>query len=33
MQAVSEVRDDYRAWIEKNMADVSADLRKSVPAA
>ncbi|EGV16638.1 phasin family protein [Thiocapsa marina] len=33
MQAVTEVRDDYRSWIEKSMADVSADLRKSVPAA
>lgn len=32
MQAVSDVRDDYRAWFEKNMSDVSADLRKSVPA-
>ncbi len=29
----SQVRDDYRAWFEKNLADVSADLRKAVPAA
>jgi len=28
-----EVRDDYRVWFEKNMAEVSADLRKVVPAA
>jgi hypothetical protein len=33
MQAVSEVRDDYRTWFEKNMADVSADLRKTVTTA
>jgi hypothetical protein len=33
MQVVSEVRDDYRAWIEKSMSDLSADLRKAVPAA
>ncbi|RKT44168.1 phasin family protein [Thiocapsa rosea] len=33
MQAVTEVRDDYRTWMEKSLADVSADLRKSVPAA
>lgn len=33
MQAVSDVRDDYRTWFEKNMADASADLRKAVPAA
>jgi len=28
-----EVRDDYRVWLEKNMAEVSADLRKVVPVA
>ena len=28
-----QVRDDYRAWFEKNLADVSADLRKAVPVA
>jgi hypothetical protein len=28
-----EVRDDYRHWFEKNMAEVSADLRKGVPTA
>lgn len=33
MQVVSEVRDDYRAWFEKNLADVNADLRKAAPAA
>jgi hypothetical protein len=33
MQAISDVRDDYRIWIEKNMAELSADLRKAVPAA
>jgi hypothetical protein len=26
-----EVRDDYRHWFEKNMAEVGADLRKGVP--
>ena len=33
MQVISEVRDDYRAWFEKNMAEVSTDLRKSVTVA
>jgi hypothetical protein len=33
MQAVTDVRDDYRNWFEKNMADVSADLRKTTSAA
>jgi len=28
----AEVRDDYRAWFEKNMAEVSDDLRKAAPA-
>jgi hypothetical protein len=32
MQAVTEVRDDYRAWFEKNLAEVNAELRKAVPA-
>lgn len=31
MQMAGEVRDEYRAWFEKNLADVSADLRKSIP--
>lgn len=33
MQVVSEMRDDYRAWVEKSMSDLSADLRKGVQAA
>lgn len=33
MQAISDVRDDYRIWLEKNMAEFSVDLRKAVPAA
>jgi len=33
MQMVGETRDDYRAWFEKNMAEVNADLRKNVTAA
>jgi hypothetical protein len=32
MQMANEVRDEYRAWFEKNLADVSADLRKGMPA-
>jgi phasin family protein len=28
-----EVRDDYRHWFEKNLAEVSADLRKGAPTA
>jgi hypothetical protein len=28
-----QVRDDYRVWFEKNLADVSADLRKALPVA
>jgi hypothetical protein len=28
-----EVRDDYRVWVEKNLAELNADLRKAVPAA
>jgi hypothetical protein len=31
MSLAGEVRDDYRAWFEKNMADVTADLRKVAP--
>ncbi len=27
-----QVRDDYRVWFEKSLAEVSADLRKAVPA-
>ena len=30
---VGEARDDYRAWFEKSLAEVSADLRKATPAA
>lgn len=30
LQAFSEVRDEYRDWAEKSVADVSADLRKNV---
>ena len=33
MSLAGEVRDDYRTWFEKNMADVTADLRKVAPAA
>ena len=29
MQLAGEARDDYRAWFEKNLAEVSADLRKA----
>ncbi len=32
LELVGEVRDDYRVWFEKSLAEVSADLRKSVPA-
>jgi hypothetical protein len=30
MQIAGEARDDYRVWVEKNLSDVSEDLRKSV---
>ena len=33
MQLVGEARDDYRDWFEKNLNEVSADLRKSVATA
>ena len=33
MSLAGEVRDDYRHWFEKNLAEVSADLRKGVPTA
>ncbi len=33
MQAGQRSRDDYRAWFEKNMAELTADLRKNVAAA
>jgi hypothetical protein len=33
MKLVHEVRDDYRGWFEKNLSEVSADLRKAAPAA
>lgn len=32
LQLAGQTRDDYRVWFEKNLAEVSADLRKSVPA-
>ena len=32
LQLAGEVRDDYRVWFEKSLAEVSADLRKAVPA-
>lgn len=28
-----QTRDDYRVWFEKNLAEVSADFRKTIPAA
>lgn len=31
MSLAGQVRDDYRHWFEKNLAEVSADLRKGVP--
>lgn len=31
MQLAHEVRDDYRGWFEKNLAEVGADLRKAAP--
>lgn len=31
MGLAGQVRDDYRQWFEKNLAAVSADLRKGVP--
>lgn len=33
MQVASEARDDYRAWFEKNLSEVSADLRKGTATA
>lgn len=33
MAVVGEVRDDYRNWFERNMAEVSSDLRKAAPSA
>ncbi|NEX21558.1 phasin family protein [Thiorhodococcus mannitoliphagus] len=33
MQIASEARDDYRGWVETNMSEISADLRKSASAA
>ena len=33
MQIATEARDDYRNWFEKNMGELSADLRKGVAAA
>jgi phasin family protein len=32
LQLAGQVNDDYRAWFEKSLAEVSADLRKTVPA-
>lgn len=33
MQIASEARDDYRGWLEKNMGEISAEMRKGVTAA
>lgn len=33
MKLAGEVRDDYRGWFEKNLAEVGADLRKATPGA
>ena len=33
MDLAGQARDDYRAWFEKNLAEVSADLRKGPVAA
>jgi hypothetical protein len=33
MALAGEVRDDYRGWFEKNLAEVGADLRKATPGA
>jgi len=32
MELAGQVRDDYRDWFEKNLAEVSADLRKGATA-
>jgi len=32
VQLAGQTRDDYRIWFEKSLAEVSADLRKAVPA-
>jgi hypothetical protein len=32
LQLAGEARDDYRAWFEKSLAEVSADLRKGAAA-
>jgi phasin family protein len=32
VQLADQTRDDYRVWFEKSLAEVSADLRKAVPA-
>jgi hypothetical protein len=33
LELAGQVRDDYRTWFEKNLAEVSANLRQSAPAA
>lgn len=33
LQMASELRDDYRAWFEQGMSDVSAEMRKAAPSA
>jgi hypothetical protein len=33
LQVAAEVRDDYRGWMDKYLAEVNAQLRKAVPAA
>ncbi len=32
VQLAGQIRDDYRVWFEKSLAEVSAVLRKAVPA-
>lgn len=33
MQVANTVREDYRNWLEKNLTEISADMRKSATAA
>lgn len=33
MQIASEARDDYRNWFEKNLSEISSDLRKTTATA
>jgi hypothetical protein len=32
MAMAGQMREEYQSWFVKNMADVTADMRKSVPA-